>query len=95
MGDAQLPQVLLELIGDRFKALAEPVRLQILNALQEGEKTVSELVQITSPGQANVSKHLRMLHGLGSWNVGRPGCTCTTRSRTKTCSAFATSCAAG
>ena len=65
MGDAQLPQVLLELIGDRFKALAEPVRLQILNALQEGEKTVSELVQITSLGQANVSKHLQMLHGLG------------------------------
>lgn len=65
MGDTQLPIVLLELIGERFKALAEPVRLQILEALREGEKTVSELVQITGLGQANVSKHLQMLHNLG------------------------------
>lgn len=52
----------LELIADRFKALAEPMRLRILNALRGGERTVSELVTITGAGQANVSKHLGLLH---------------------------------
>ncbi len=52
----------LELIADRFKALAEPMRLRILNALRGGERTVSELVTITGAGQSNVSKHLGLLH---------------------------------
>ena len=56
---------LLDLIAERFKALAEPVRLRILNALREGEKTVSELIEETGLGQANVSKHLQLLHSLG------------------------------
>lgn len=58
------PQV-LALIADRFKALGEPARLQLLERLRGGEQTVSELVDATGMGQANVSKHLRMLHALG------------------------------
>lgn len=64
MGRPPLTPELLELIADRFKALAEPARLQLLNALREGEKTVSDLMSTTGLGQANVSKHLRMLHSL-------------------------------
>lgn len=56
---------LLELVADRFKALAEPARLRILNALRAGEMTVSDLIEETGLGQANVSKHLRLLHDLG------------------------------
>lgn len=55
----------LELVAERFKALAEPARLQILYALRAGEMTVGELVKATEFGQANVSKHLQLLHGLG------------------------------
>lgn len=55
----------LGLVAERFKALAEPARLQILNALRTGEMTVSELVEETELGQANVSKHLQLLHTLG------------------------------
>jgi DNA-binding transcriptional ArsR family regulator len=55
----------MELVAERFKVLAEPARLQILQALRGGEQTVSELVEATGLGQANVSKHLQMLHGLG------------------------------
>lgn len=55
----------LELVAERFKALAEPARLQILNALRGGALTVGELVEATELGQANVSKHLQMLHGMG------------------------------
>ena len=56
---------LLELIAGRFKVLAEPARLEILNALKAGELTVTELVDRTGLGQANVSKHLQLLlaHG--------------------------------
>jgi DNA-binding transcriptional ArsR family regulator len=53
------------LVAERFKALAEPARLQILNTLRGGEMTVGELVETTELGQANVSKHLQLLHSLG------------------------------
>jgi DNA-binding transcriptional ArsR family regulator len=56
---------LLVLIAGRFKVLAEPARLEILNTLKGGELTVTELVERTGLGQANVSKHLQLLltHG--------------------------------
>lgn len=54
----------LMLVAERFKALAEPARLQILQLLRSGEMTVSEIVEETNLGQANVSKHLQLLHGL-------------------------------
>lgn len=52
---------LLDLIANRFKILAEPARLELLNALKGGELTVTELVDRTGMGQANVSKHLQLL----------------------------------
>lgn len=55
----------LELIASQFKMLSEPTRLRILNQLRGGEKTVSELVEETDTGQANVSKHLGVLHRHG------------------------------
>ncbi len=55
----------LALVAARFKVLAEPARLQILNALRDGELTVSDLVEATGLGQANVSKHLQLLLGAG------------------------------
>jgi DNA-binding transcriptional ArsR family regulator len=55
---------LLTLVAERFKALSEPARLEILNLLREGEMTVGELVDATSLGQANVSKHLRLLFNM-------------------------------
>ena len=56
---------LIRLVAERFKVLSEPARLEILNALRDGEMTVSELVDTTGLGQANLSKHLQMLlaHG--------------------------------
>lgn len=56
---------LLALVAERFKALAEPARLHILNCLRGGELAVGDLVDATELGQANVSKHLQMLHALG------------------------------
>lgn len=65
MSNLNLTPELLGLVAERFKALAEPARLQILNALREGEMTVGELVDATKLGQGNVSKHLQLLHSVG------------------------------
>lgn len=64
MGNQRLTPELLALVAERFKALAEPARLEIMNALRAGELTVGELVEATGLGQANVSKHLQMLHAM-------------------------------
>ena len=60
-----MSQELVELVAARFKALGEPARLRILQALRAGEKTVSDLMRGTGLSQANTSRHLQLLHGLG------------------------------
>ena len=55
----------IELIANRFKVLSDPMRLQILNALQRGEMSVMEIVAETETSQPNVSKHLRLLQDAG------------------------------
>jgi DNA-binding transcriptional ArsR family regulator len=56
---------LIEELAERFKALGEPARLQLLSSLRDGERSVSELVTLTGLGQANVSKHLQQLCSAG------------------------------
>lgn len=65
MVNRKMTPELLALLAQRFKALAEPARLQILNALRAESMTVGELVEMTQLGQANVSKHLHLLYTLG------------------------------
>lgn len=69
MGEFELTVPLMEKIADRFKVLGDSNRLRILNALRPGERSVSDLVEATELGQANVSKHLQILHSHGF--VGR------------------------
>lgn len=64
MAKAQLSLEVLTMIAERLKGIAEPARLQILNALRKGERTVSELIELTGLEQANLSKHLRILYTL-------------------------------
>lgn len=56
---------ILALVAARFRVLAEPARLEILNCLRSGELTVGDIVERTGLGQANVSKHLHLLHAQG------------------------------
>ena len=65
MSDRLLTPAQLDLVAARFRSLAEPSRLRILQALCEGEATVSGLVERTGFGQANLSKHLQVLHSAG------------------------------
>lgn len=52
---------LIELVSKKFKLLSEPTRLKILISLQDGEKSVSQIIELTELQQANVSKNLKML----------------------------------
>jgi DNA-binding transcriptional ArsR family regulator len=56
---------LLQELSERFKALGEPARLQLLSELRGGERSVTDLVGSTGLGQANVSKHLQQLCAAG------------------------------
>ncbi|MFP3948148.1 MAG: ArsR/SmtB family transcription factor [Longimicrobiales bacterium] len=73
MSELEMTPELLALVAERFRALAEPARLQILSSLREGEKSVTELVDGTGLGQANASKHLQLLHSLGFVDRRRDG----------------------
>lgn len=64
MKDTMSPE-LMELVAARFRALGEPARLHILHVLRGNEVSVNDLVEETGLGQANVSKHLQILHALG------------------------------
>jgi len=64
---------LIPLVAARFKLLGEPGRLAILAALQEGEKSVGELVEATGRGQPNVSQHLAALSRSGLVDSRREG----------------------
>lgn len=52
-------------VADYFRALSEPLRLRILNALREHACNVGELTELLDCSQANVSKHLATLTRLG------------------------------
>lgn len=52
---------MIEAIAMRFRLLGDPLRLKLMAALAGGERSVSELVELTGAGQPNVSKHLAAL----------------------------------
>jgi len=60
-----LPDDLVELIADRFRALSEPTRIKLLDRLRDGEATVLELTELIGTTQQNVSKHLGVLQRNG------------------------------
>ena len=60
-----LPDDLIELIAERFRALSEPTRIKLLDRLRDGEATVLELTELLTTTQQNVSKHLGVLQRAG------------------------------
>ena len=56
-----LPDALVELIAERFRAIGEPTRIRILDRLRQGEASVQDLTVALGSSQQNVSKHLSLL----------------------------------
>lgn len=59
----------IQLVAARFRVLGEPLRIRLVQALHERERTVGDLVGIVGSTQPNISKHLRVLQEAGV--VGR------------------------
>ena len=55
----------LELVAVRFRAMGEPLRLQLLHELESGEQSVSVIAENVQSTQPNVSKHLKILQDAG------------------------------
>jgi len=62
---SKLSPAALQLVAEFFKVLSESSRLQIVCRLRKGPKNVSEIIELTGLGQANVSKHLKILAQAG------------------------------
>ncbi len=60
-----LPDPLVDVIAQRFRVLAEPMRIKLLDRLRAGGATVGELTQDLVTSQQNVSKHLGVLRQAG------------------------------
>ena len=55
----------IALVAARFKVMGEPFRLRLMQALDQGEKSIGELAQELSSSQPNVSKHAKILIDAG------------------------------
>lgn len=56
-----------------FQTLADPTRLQIVEALRDGERSVNDIVDLVSIDQSGVSRHLRILGEAGFVDVRPEG----------------------
>jgi DNA-binding transcriptional ArsR family regulator len=55
----------LQLVAERFRVLGGPLRLRLLQNLEQGEISVSALAEQIGSTQPNVSKHLKVLQDVG------------------------------
>ncbi len=55
----------LQLVAARFKVLSDPMRLRILQLLQDGEQSVTTITESVESTQPNVSKHLKIMQEAG------------------------------
>ncbi len=62
-----------ELQSEICKVLSSPKRIEIINALKDGEKSVTELVNILQIPKANVSQHLSVMRLKGILKSRRDG----------------------
>jgi DNA-binding transcriptional ArsR family regulator len=73
MGGKRLAPETIGAVAERLKVLAEAARLSVLNELRSGPRNVSELIEGTGLSQANLSKHLQLLHAHGFVSRRRDG----------------------
>ena len=72
IADAELDR-LFETVSGYFALLAEPMRLKILNALCDGERSVNDVVAQVNSTQTNVSRHLNLMYARGVLTRRRDG----------------------
>ena len=63
--DAQQAQRVFELAAELFTLLGTPMRLRILNALCDGEQSVTQMLEKIDTTQPNLSQHLAVMYRSG------------------------------
>jgi len=64
---------LIKLKAKIFKALADPIRLKIMEFLRDEEKCVCEIIPYIGIAQPLVSRHLKILRNAGLVRVRKEG----------------------
>ncbi len=70
---SEIREELYQLHASVCKGFADPKRLILINALRDGERSVTELCEITQIQQANASQHLAILRSKGLVSSRREG----------------------
>lgn len=73
MEDSRRKDALFEAIALMGKAFASPRRLELLDLLAQGSRTVEELARAGGQSTANASQHLQALHAAGMVSRERKG----------------------
>jgi rhodanese-related sulfurtransferase/predicted transcriptional regulator len=73
VGENGTKQAVFEAVAVMGKALASPVRLQLLDLLAQAPRGVNALAELSGHSLANVSQHLQVLHGAGLVERRREG----------------------
>jgi rhodanese-related sulfurtransferase/predicted transcriptional regulator len=72
-GSREAKNALFEAIASMGKALASPLRLELIDLLAQSPHTVEELASATGHSSANTSQHLQALHAAGVVDRQREG----------------------
>lgn len=63
----------LDAVAQRFQALSDPTRLQLLARLRNGDRCVCDLMDVLDAAQSRLSFHLRVLKDAGLVSDRRDG----------------------
>jgi DNA-binding transcriptional ArsR family regulator len=64
---------LFDLVAEHFRVMGEPARLELLHALQTGERSAASLLAEVRMSQANLSKQMAVLCAAGFVHRRRDG----------------------
>jgi DNA-binding transcriptional ArsR family regulator len=73
MAEPQLQDRVFESVAELFSVLSTPIRLKIISAVCQGEKSVSQLLGEIDTTQPNMSQHLATLYRAGILGKRREG----------------------
>jgi len=73
MSSRQAKDALFEAVASMGKAFASPRRLELIDLLGQGPRTVEGLARATEQSVANISQHLQALHAAGVVERRRDG----------------------
>ena len=60
-----MDEIIYKIKADFLRALSHPIRLQIIETLKKGERSVSDLMRILQVSQSSLSRHLLALRDAG------------------------------